>query len=494
MTVETDPDRPDVAGPERLDLQRRLVAAEAEAAHYRRAYAALETAYSATQIALHDTQVALQQTQVALQQTQAAYGPSGEASSPPPPIPPLPVKPPVKPHVGPPFISIDRDTVLPTRTTEALLATAEPGQSMHVPEKHFDVRQHPLSRLPSDPADQATYVDHSVRAPEMTLERLQDHYWFQESGFLVSKTGKVWRHSVLGQFSDPNFLTTYAIQDRHNDDGTIDYIFHESLLKDAPVIDGLHLITSHYASHNYGHYMLDMVPLIAVARDLGLDVLTKPLLKWQRSIYDAVGVAPDRITEINVRAVFLKDVIVSLRHNAVSTYASHPAHRQVFETILAAIRAKRGTTSASTTPKRLFLSRGASKARDLRNRGKLESALKARGIQSIRPETYSFDEQALLFANADLIVSEFGAVMANVVFCKPGTRVIEIIPEGQKDPWSAHMCAALGLEHIVVFNPVNDADREPIDIGGRSLNNIYFKYDADVDLILSIVDQFKLTT
>lgn len=464
-------------------LARRLAVAEAEAAHFRKAYTDIEAAYHVTQIALQQTQVALQQTQVALQQTQAAYAPAGIGPvakiSQPTEKPAAPASP-----TGTPEITIDRDTVLPDKPIDALLATAEPGQCIYVPEKYFNVTQHALSRLPAEAADQATYLTHSVRAPEMSLERLQDHYWFPESGFLVSKEGKAWRHSVLGQFSDPHFLTTYAVQDRHNEDGTITYIFHESLLRDAPVIEGLNLITSHYASHNYGHYLLDMVPLISTARDLKLNMLAKPLLKWQHAIYASVGIDPSRVREVDKRVVMLKDVIVSGRHNAMSTYATSPYHRQVFDGILARLPAP---DSDTVRPKRLFLSRGVTKSRDLRNRDALAQALQPLGLTVVRPETFSFQEQAQLFANAELIVSEFGAVMANVVFCKPGTKIIEIIPEGQKDPWSAHMCGALDLEHVVLFHPVDDADREPIDIGGRSLNNIYFKYDADIDLVVDVV-------
>ena len=78
-------------------------------------------------------------------------------------------------------------------------------------------------------------------------------------------------------------------------------------------------------------------------------------------------------------------------------------------------------------------------------------ALKPLGFVAIQPEKLSFDEQALTFAQADIIVCEFGAAMANAMFCRPGTKVVEIIAEGQHDPWSSHLCAMLELEHVVLF-------------------------------------------
>ena len=64
----------------------------------------------------------------------------------------------------------------------------------------------------------------------------------------------------------------------------------------------------------------------------------------------------------------------------------------------------------------------------------------------------------MLFSTADVIVAEFGAAMANVVFCRPGTKIVEIIAEGQHDPWSAHLCAMLELEHVVLFQKQSEQD------------------------------------
>ena len=52
------------------------------------------------------------------------------------------------------------------------------------------------------------YVDHTVRAPAMTLERLAPQYWFPKLGLLVSEQGLVWRHSFLGPFQAGLFCPT----------------------------------------------------------------------------------------------------------------------------------------------------------------------------------------------------------------------------------------------------------------------------------------------
>jgi hypothetical protein len=313
----------------------------------------------------------------------------------------------------------------------------------------------------------------------MTLERLHDHYWFPECGFLISREGKVWRHAVLGQFADPDFLSTHAVEKRS--DGSL---FHEFLLHGCQTIDEPVAIVSHYASHNYGHFLLDMVPLIHKLRDTGLPLISRPLLDWQRSIYRRLGIDPQQVRIVTDRAVLLKNAVVSIRHNAVGTYAASPQIRETFKAILDNVR----TGGPAEGSQRIFVSRGPSLNREMRNRAQLAEALARRGFTIVRPERLSFDEQVATFASADIIVSEFGAAMANVVFAKPGARVVEIIPDDQNDPWSAHLCAALDLEHITLFHRVDDSDRTPFEIGGRILKQIFFKYDADIELVGRVVD------
>ena len=104
-------------------------------------------------------------------------------------------------------------------------------------------------------------------------------------------------------------------------------------------------------------------------------------------------------------------------------------------------------------------------------------ALKALGFAAIQPEMLAFDKQVLLFAQADMIVCEFGAAVANAMFCRPGTRVVEIIAEGQHDPWSSHLFAMLGLEHVVLFQVQSE---EALAATPRHVKDSPFSFEVDV--------------
>jgi capsular polysaccharide biosynthesis protein len=114
----------------------------------------------------------------------------------------------------------------------------------------------------------------------------------------------------------------------------------------------------------------------------------------------------------------------------------------------------------------------------------LNQALKPLGFGAIQPEKHSFDEQALTFAQAEVIVCEFGASLTNGMFCRPGTKVVEIIAEGQHDPWSSHFCAMLELEHVVLFQRQTE---EALAKAPRHMKDSPFAYAVDVPQLVEAV-------
>ena len=63
----------------------------------------------------------------------------------------------------------------------------------------------------------------------------------------------------------------------------------------------------------------------------------------------------------------------------------------------------------------------------------LFEALGEYAFEEIFLENLSFTEQINLFANSHTIVSPHGAGLANLVFSRPSTNVIEIFPLGSKN-------------------------------------------------------------
>lgn len=76
--------------------------------------------------------------------------------------------------------------------------------------------------------------------------------------------------------------------------------------------------------------------------------------------------------------------------------------------------------------RRLFLSRAGAEWRRLEGENEIAERLVARGFEIVRLEGLSFREQVELFSGADVVVSPHGAGLANMVWCMPGCRIVEI--------------------------------------------------------------------
>jgi capsular polysaccharide biosynthesis protein len=84
--------------------------------------------------------------------------------------------------------------------------------------------------------------------------------------------------------------------------------------------------------------------------------------------------------------------------------------------------------SQKSGPRFIFLERDDRLFRNLLNRESLRNLLEGFGFESVKPEQLSVSEQINLFADAEIVVSESGAALTNIMFMKPGSRVVEIHP------------------------------------------------------------------
>ena len=78
--------------------------------------------------------------------------------------------------------------------------------------------------------------------------------------------------------------------------------------------------------------------------------------------------------------------------------------------------------------KKIYVTREDSNYRKIINEGDVVSLLRENGYRVINPQLYEIDEQIEIFSNAEKIIAPHGSNLANIIFCKPGTEIYEIIP------------------------------------------------------------------
>ena len=73
------------------------------------------------------------------------------------------------------------------------------------------------------------------------------------------------------------------------------------------------------------------------------------------------------------------------------------------------------------------------------------------GIESIKDDHVDVLKQAALFQGADFIVAPHGALLANLVYCKPGTVFVELLPGPFVAICYRNLCQTLGIHYHAIF-------------------------------------------
>lgn len=102
---------------------------------------------------------------------------------------------------------------------------------------------------------------------------------------------------------------------------------------------------------------------------------------------------------------------------------------------------------AQVKRERLFVSRAPGAKRRITNESEVEAMLVPRGFRKVYLETCTLAEQVALFANAEAIAAAHGASMANLVFCAPQTKVIEIFEPEYVNPCYWGVAQQVGLDY-----------------------------------------------
>ncbi len=256
---------------------------------------------------------------------------------------------------------------------------------------------------------------------------------------------------------------------------------------DAPEIARATVFMAWGGLHNYGHFLIDCLSALMAAKQVGAlqshPPVAPPLLSWQRELLDLMlggeAAAPEII---EARVARLGEAVFATPMDHF-LHAPGPPLDAVRERILASA----AITDDPAAPKRIYVSRLGSLKRELVNEVELEAALSARGFAIVRPETLSVREQIALFHHAETVVAPAGAALANVLFCKPGTKVVEIQPSNFIGVWVRNIALLTGADWRALFAPSPLSETE-ILMEGQLRPASEFRWRLDLDGFLAFLD------
>tara|TARA_B100000029_G_scaffold269629_1_gene264970 strand:- start:7618 stop:8724 length:1107 start_codon:yes stop_codon:yes gene_type:complete len=200
----------------------------------------------------------------------------------------------------------------------------------------------------------------------------------------------------------------------------------------------LSLLTGGGGNENYSHWLLDVLPRIALCEDVlnisEVDFFLLPSMKkkFQRETLDLLNIEESkRISSENFRHISASEIVVTDHPYCISGDATNDIHN-IPEWISSWLKKKylNIKNKGSNYPKKIFIDRSDAKSntshlRKIINENDVRDYLLQNGFKTIILGKYHFQEQVQIFNNADVIVGLHGAGLTNVCFSKPGAKLIE---------------------------------------------------------------------
>ncbi|MBF2079113.1 MAG: DUF563 domain-containing protein [Synechococcales cyanobacterium T60_A2020_003] len=196
----------------------------------------------------------------------------------------------------------------------------------------------------------------------------------------------------------------------------------------APVrsLSGTVVVLAGLLNNVYFHWMLDVLPRLELLEQAQIDwsavdhIVLPRSLSFQRETIDRLGIPQEKcIDPVEISHLQADRLIVPSFPGAIAWFPRWACDflRQHFLS-----EASQGEIPS----RRLYITRGSTAPRTVLNEGEVVTYLQRRNFEVVSLEALSVQAQATLLAQASVVISPHGSGLTNLVFCQPGTPVIEL--------------------------------------------------------------------
>ena len=218
----------------------------------------------------------------------------------------------------------------------------------------------------------------------------------------------------------------------------------------------LSLLTGGAGNKNYHHWMYDVLPRLSLCskifdlNEIDFFLLPDLSLNFQNETLDILNIPKHkRLSSKEYRHIKAKKIIVT-DHPYVVTNNSTKDILNIPNWINIWLKKNFIKTSERREKKKFYIDRGDKKNnkpahREISNEDEIREYLLKNNFEAIKLQNIPFSQQVILFNNANIIIGLHGAGLANLVFCKPETKVIEL----------RRSVAPINFENLAIKNNLN---------------------------------------
>jgi len=250
----------------------------------------------------------------------------------------------------------------------------------------------------------------SYQTDKAALFYLQNCYVFGQKGLVLTRD-----HSVFQEFSHHFGISSLKKFFRKNPF----YIFTKTYKK----VDGTGAVLISPESHNYYHWLNDVLPRIKLYEDVLHQVdhfcVSASVPAKFLAVLPDFGIPLNKILLVRDRDKLWFDQLF------VSSLPGSEGRSPMWA--IEYIRHKLIKTRAPINPtKKIYLKRGTSTSRKILNENIVINILQDQGFEIIEPGELSIYEQINLVQQAKTVISAHGAALSNLLFSNPDLTVIEL--------------------------------------------------------------------
>ncbi len=250
-------------------------------------------------------------------------------------------------------------------------------------------------------------------------------------------------NKLLGDISPEFPALSPGHPDKHPSKHSI--LFSEKL---PPVqsVDGTVAVLSGLLNDVYFHWMFDILPRIDLLRQSGIEMdtvdkfLISSSLPFQKETLNALGIPESKILETSQFPHLKATKLIVPSFPGTIAWMPKWACDFLRSEFLKDVEAPEKI-------ERIYISRALAENRRVINEDEVISLLSKLGFRSVTLESMSVAQQASLLANAKIVVAPHGGGLTNLVFCQPGTKVIEIFSPNYVYPCYWLVSNLAGLEY-----------------------------------------------
>ena len=219
-------------------------------------------------------------------------------------------------------------------------------------------------------------------------------------------------------------------------------------------------LLSTWTTQNFYHFSMDAISRLHLIKRAGIDWreidhVLLPVLDSAsaRRWVEAAGIPREKIIPVRHGKRFL----VQAEHLICGSF---PGMRRTCSAEAVEFLQGLRHFAPAKKPRRLFVCRR-SHSRLLLNEDEVWALLFPLGFERVEPAQVANAEQ--VFSEAEAVVGVHGAALTNLLFCKPGTKVLELLPSDHSYPCYISMAHHAGLHYDALICPSTQVVERPIE-------------------------------